>query len=177
MYSVKSRSVKFAFSEYNTMKQLFITLTLFLLSFSSFAQKDYNAALGPRLGVGNGLSGKLFLDDKAAVEAILFARWQGFNLTGLYEIHKNLGVQGFNLYYGPGAHIGSFVDNSRTPWFNNNNNQRYVVIGVDFIVGLEYNFSEFPVNLSADWKPAFNLVGHNGFWGDTGALTLRYLFR
>jgi hypothetical protein len=41
---------------------------------------------------------------------------------------------------------------------------------------LEYNFKEIPFNLSLDWKPALNLVGSSGFWGDGGAISIRYIF-
>jgi hypothetical protein len=160
------------------MKKLLLFLTLSIVSLSNYAQSDYNAALGVRGGTGNGVTGKLFISDKAAMEGILFARWAGFNITGLYEIHKAIGgMRGLNFYYGPGAHLGLFPDNGRNPWFKNNNDQGVVIIGVDFIVGIEYNLRDFPINLSADWKPALNLIGHNGFWGDTGGLSIRYLFR
>lgn len=160
------------------MKKLIFIISLSITTSCSFAQGDYSAALGVRGGSGNGITGKLFISDKSALEGILFARWAGFNATGLYEIHKDIGnVRGMHFYYGPGAHLGLFPDNGRNPWFTKNNNQGVLIIGVDFVIGIEYNLRDFPINLSADWKPAWNIIGHSGFWGDTGGLSIRYLFR
>jgi hypothetical protein len=78
-----------------------------------------------------------------------------------------------NFYYGIGGHIG-FWD-GRYYW-NYNNDRNYTVIGIDGILGLEYNFKEIPFNLSIDWKPAFNLNDSSGFWGDGGAISIRYIF-
>ena len=50
------------------------------------------------------------------------------------------------------------------------------VIGIDGILGMEYNIQEIPFNISLDWKPAFNLIGYTGFWGDEIALSIRFIF-
>ena len=78
-----------------------------------------------------------------------------------------------NWYYGLGAHIG-FWDGNYTNWGTPGEN--YAVIGVDGIIGLEYNFSEIPFNIGLDWKPAINIIGFTGFWADGGALSIRYIF-
>ena len=52
----------------------------------------------------------------------------------------------------------------------------YTVIGIDGIIGLEYSFTEIPINVSIDWKPVLNIIGYSGFWGDGGALSVRYMF-
>jgi hypothetical protein len=51
-----------------------------------------------------------------------------------------------------------------------------MIIGIDGILGLEYNFVEVPINLSIDWKPSFNIVNNHDFWADGGALSIRYIF-
>lgn len=81
-------------------------------------------------------------------------------------------------YVGGGAHIGFFDDRYHVGW-GTSTGRTYTVIGVDGIIGLEYVFADIPINISADWKPAINLVGHNNnsyFWGDNGALSVRYIF-
>jgi hypothetical protein len=50
------------------------------------------------------------------------------------------------------------------------------VVGIDGIIGMEYNIEEIPFNISLDWKPGFNILGHTGFWGDELALSVRYIF-
>ena len=57
-----------------------------------------------------------------------------------------------------------------------NDNDNYTVIGIDGIIAIEYNFKEIPINISADWKPALNLVEHTRFWGDNGAISVRFIF-
>lgn len=156
------------------MKKLFFVFLIALfLGLKSNAQ-DYNTGIGLRGGAWNGLTVKHFLSEKAAIEGLFESRWRGFNLTGLYEIHNRaFDIDRLNWYYGVGAHIG-FYDSQYKKWGDNSGT--YTVVGIDGILGLEYNFSEIPFNLSIDWKPAFNLAGYSGFWGDGGAISIRYIF-
>ncbi|MDQ1296118.1 MAG: hypothetical protein QG611_96 [Bacteroidota bacterium] len=151
------------------MKKIVITLVLviFVLSFAN--AQDYKTAVGLRGGWGYGLTIKHFLGEKSAVEGLLSGRWAGFDVTGLYEIHNPaFDVDRLKWFYGGGAHLGlygsSYVGGTG------------VIIGVDGILGLDYSFSEFPINLSVDWKPAFNIVGYSHFYPDGGAFSIRYTF-
>ncbi len=158
------------------MKRIVVTAGLVVsIVFLSNAQ-DYGTALGLRLGYFNGVTVKHFVGEKAALEGILTTRWSGFNITGLYEIHNRaFDVDRLNWYYGFGGHIG-FWDGRDVYWANDLD--MHTVIGIDGILGIEYNFEEVPINLSADWKPAFNIVGieNDPFWVDGGALSIRYMF-
>lgn len=156
------------------MKKYILTLVLFLSIASLSYAQEYQTALGLRGGFSNGVTVKHFIGEKSAVEGIFTTRWSGVNVTGLYEIHKwrAFDVNRLNWYYGFGGHIG-FWDGSRDPWDGSSN---YMVIGADLILGLEYNFEEIPINLSVDWKPAFNIIGASGFWPDAGAFSARYMF-
>lgn len=154
-------------------KLLFILLVAFFVSTGVKAQ-DYSTGIGLRGGAWNGLTVKHFLNEKAAVEGLFDSRWHGFNLTGLYEIHNRaFDLDRLNWYYGVGAHIG-FYDTQYKKWGDNSGT--YTVIGIDGILGLEYNFKEIPFNIGIDWKPTINLAGYSGFWGDGGALSIRYIF-
>ena len=155
------------------MKRLiFILLIALICVFGSKAQ-DYNTGIGLRGGLASGLTVKHFLGENSAVEGIFDSRWHGISLTGLYEIHNQaFNTARLNWYYGAGGHIG-FWDGKYNTSFNTGTN---TIIGIDGILGLEYNFREIPINLSVDWKPAFNLVGNTNFWGDGGALSIRYIF-
>ncbi len=153
------------------MKKLFLTLILFFSISSILNAQDYENAIGFRFGLSNGVTFKHFISTNDAVEGILTTRWGGFNLTGLFERHTTaFDTDGLYFFYGGGAHIGSF----NNLWFTDNNS--HIVIGIDGIIGLEYVFTEVPLNISIDWKPGINLIGYTGFWGDELALSLRYMF-
>jgi len=153
------------------MRKSFLTI-LFAVSIITIANaQEYKTGIGLRAGLSQGLTLKHFVSEKAAFEGLLSTRWQGFDITGLYEIHNQaFDVEHLNWYYGFGAHIGSYNRNY-VPWGTTG-----TVIGIDGILGIEYSFSEAPINIGLDWKPAFNLVGNTEFWGDGGALSIRYIF-
>ncbi len=154
------------------MKKIAIIISFVLLAAGAQAQ-DYNTGIGLRGGLSNGLTIKHFIKSNTAVEGILTSRWNGFNITGLYELHQQaFSTPGLNFYYGIGGHIGSWNDDKQDPTITGTQ----TVIGVDGIIGLEYNFAEVPFNISLDWKPAFNLVGYSNFWGDELALSIRFIF-
>ncbi|WP_053179143.1 hypothetical protein [Sunxiuqinia dokdonensis] len=156
------------------MKKLFFGLVFGLLVSGGLAAQDYNTAIGLRGGFESGLTVKHFIGGEAALEGILSTRWHGFNITGLYEIHNYpFAVEGLCWYYGFGGHLG-FWDGYRSSRFDED--KAYTVVGLDGILGLEYSFVEVPICLSLDWKPALNVIGHSGFWGDGGALSIRYAF-
>ncbi|MBT3301550.1 MAG: hypothetical protein HOD63_12595 [Bacteroidetes bacterium] len=156
------------------MRKIILTLVLILGVITCSNAQDYKTAVGLRGGLSNGITIKHFVGESTALEGIFYIRWRGYNITGLYEKHKQaFGVERLNWYYGFGGHLG-FWNGAYVNWANNNND--YTVIGVDGILGIEYNFEEIPINLSLDWKPALNIIGYFGFWGDGGALSIRYIF-
>ncbi|MGM0532122.1 MAG: hypothetical protein ACQER7_12310 [Bacteroidota bacterium] len=156
------------------MKKIIITC-LIAFSFASISSaQDYNTGIGVRGGFFSGLTVKHFISQNSALEGIVSSRWNGFNLTGLYEIHSRaFNAERLNWYYGFGGHVG-FWDGDDVGWGDQGNS--YTVLGVDGILGLEYNFREVPINLSIDWKPAFNIVGNKGLWAEGGAFSIRYIF-
>jgi hypothetical protein len=155
-------------------KLLFMFSCLFILSFPVQGQA-YKTGIGVRGGLSNGITIKQHLSNDVALELLAATRWKGYNFTLLYEVHNNLGdAPGLRWYYGAGGHIGYWHGYKGHPWFKDD--EDYRVIGVDLILGIEYTFKEAPINISADYKPAYNLTGYNGFWGDEGALSLRIVF-
>lgn len=145
-----------------------------MLISSGVKAQDYINSVGFRAGLSQGLTFKHFLTRTDAVDGILAMRWGGFHLTGLYERHTPaFDVDDLYFYYGAGAHIG-FWDGNANPWFDDNTG--YTVIGIDGVIGLEYIFQEIPFNLGLDWKPALNIIGTTGFWGDELALSFRFIF-
>lgn len=156
------------------MKNLLITLILLLFFITENKAQDYNTGIGLRGGWASGLTVKHFLHGNRAVEGIFDSRWHGFSITGLYEVHHQaFNTDRLNWYYGVGGHIGFWNGRYYRDYHNDTD---YTVIGVDGILGLEYNFKEIPFNIGVDWKPAFNISDDSGFWGDGGAFSIRYIF-
>jgi len=158
------------------MKKLLFSLLFIGFCFTATAQ-DYDMAVGFRLGYGSGITVKKVLNTNASLEGIIDFRYRGFAVTGLYEVNRYdvFDVDRLNWYFGAGAHVGSY--RSFGTFVNCQDcNDNTFFMGLDGILGIEYNFTEVPINVSLDWKPALNLAGLTGFWGDNGALSARYYF-
>jgi len=112
----------------------------------------------------------------------------GFRFTGLYEIHKPFpDVTGLDWFYGIGAHVGSYnghyygYDNHNNGYWDNHGNwhpntYHYTTLGLDLILGLEYQFNEVPFTIGLDIKPYLDLIGRGEHFAD-GAITLRYIIK
>jgi hypothetical protein len=155
------------------MKRFVITLIMAMNIVVLVSAQEYKTALGLRGGFSSGLTIKHFMNHKAAFEGLLTTRWQGFVITGLYEIHnKAFDVNHLTWFYGGGAHIG-FYNGNYVTW--GRDGAAYTLVGLDGILGLEYTFQEVPINLGIDWKPALNLIGYSGLWSE-GGISVRYVF-
>lgn len=152
-------------------------ILLFTLVFGTeVLAQDGQTGVGLRLGVSNGLTVRHFISDNAAVEGILHSRWKGLVITGLYEVHQRIpDLEGLHWFYGGGAHIGTWNGNRGRPDWQYSHSG-HTVFGLDGIIGMDYYFAEAPINLSLDYKPAFNLSSGAGFWGDELALSIRFMF-
>lgn len=158
------------------MKKTFLLSAIILLfSLLSFGQ-DYQTSVGLRAGLPYGLTAKHFLSKTNAVEGVLASSWGGFVITGLYENEHWTGqYPGLNWFWGGGAHIGFWDTTRDNPYFNETYKGN-AVLGIDGIIGLEYTFDEFPLNLSIDLLPTFNIIGYTGWGGINGAISVRYVF-
>ncbi|MBZ5859202.1 hypothetical protein [Flavihumibacter profundi] len=155
------------------MKTSYILLAfcLFCGIMETQAQKssgtDYTNAIGIKVWDGAGVTFKHFLTEKNALEGIAYFWNGGIRLTGLYEWHFPLGSEpGLRWFVGPGAHLG-FYDNTHGDG---------AFIGIDGIIGVEYNFRNIPLNTSLDWQPAVEFGNDRGFYGSWGGLAVRYRF-
>lgn len=166
---------------------LFSLLLLFAPKYAQ-AQSGYGTALGVRFGYQYGLSLKHFTKGNLAIEGILSSRGFGNNywgnghfgwcLTGLAEWHNPVGsVSGLNWYIGGGAHIASWHRNNYRNRTWTGSSDRYLVIGLDGIIGIEYTVPNAPITLALDWKPAFEFLNGYYFAGDGLALTLRFTLK
>lgn len=156
-------------------------------SFTSSGSEDsYTTAIGLRGGFTSGLTIKHFIKSNAALEGILGTRWHGFNIAGLYELHKGnaFDVPELTWEYGGGLRIGSYpgrwyysdCDDPLDPDCNGYYSSSVIVIGLVGIGGLEYKFKEVPFTVSLDLMPYFDFVGWDGGFID-GSLSVRYIIK
>lgn len=146
-----------------------ITLCLVLMTITGLynhaSAQDYKFAAGLRLStsdptVSNAVSVKYFMDESNAIEGLI--GWgTRFSLGGLYERHQLIGATpNLNWFYGGGAYVG-FQDGKT--W-----------AGPMGVVGLDYKFTNAPINLSLDWKPELDLSPEINFVPGAFAVTVRF---
>ena len=146
-----------------------------LLMHSASAQ-EYKTALGVRLSssaaiVNNSISFKHFLNEKSAIEALI-SFGDPLSLGALYEIHKPFSAAGVTWFYGGGGYVG-FVKEYNV---NKNKNETNVNFGGMGVLGLDYKFTNLPLNLSLDWKPELNIVSDINFEPAAIGFTARFTF-
>lgn len=121
-----------------------------LICFSLVAQaQTYDIAAGMRLGTEWGLTGQFRIGNKTTIEGILqssFGKDEGI-ATVLIEQHQPILFKRLNLYGGAGLHRG----------WNGSKSENKAPFGVSLVGGMEVTFAR--LNISYDFKPAFNLRG------------------
>jgi len=142
-----------------------LALALIFLCSKVEAQQDYRMALGARISSGgpalnNSVTFRYFMNDQAAIEAM--ASFDPGAVGALYEVFKTTNIPGFKWFFGAGAY-GGF------------GNGQY--FGAQGIVGLDYKFSNVPINLSVDWKPELNFINEVMFEPSALGLSVRFTFR
>jgi hypothetical protein len=152
------------------MKRISITLPVILfiiLVCQRASAQDYRLAAGVRLATSSptlstGISVKYFATDKTALEGIV--SWGNrFGFGGLLEVHNKFSTPGLSWFFGGGAYVG-FQDGD-------------TYLGPTGIVGLDYKFTNAPVNLSLDWKPELDIIPDINFVPDAFALTIRFTLK
>ncbi|MFB9863655.1 hypothetical protein EFA69_10035 [Rufibacter immobilis] len=166
-------------------KPLIFGLGILLLSLCSLTgAQAQQGGIGLRVGGHTaGISGKYFMRESLALEGILgtgFGR-RGFQLTALIEQHADaFSVPGLRWFYGGGAHVGFFkgryYHKRSSRHYEDSYNRTLTTVGIDGIVGLEYQITEIPLSLSLDFKPFFEGNRDGIFLYGDGALTVRYTF-
>ncbi|GAB3855703.1 hypothetical protein GCM10028822_26970 [Hymenobacter terrigena] len=168
----------------------------------SSSGSGYSTGLGLRGGGwSSGLTLKHFLGSGkgVAIEGLLTTEYKahGGRLTILGE--KHIGVadaKGLQFYYGAGFHAGAyqgryyfaddrfyyngrngdvyFIKNRPGSYYYDENT--YLAIGADLILGLEYKLPDLPFVVGVDYKPFFEVFhGYTGFYNDA-AVSLRFTF-
>ena len=131
------------------------------------AGPDYRLGLGVRLSnstptLNNSVTAKYFVTDRSAVEGII-SFGSRFGIGGLLEIHKPTNIDGLKWFYGGGAYIG--FENGDT------------YLGPTGILGIDYKFTNVPINLSLDWKPELDIIPDINFVPDAFALSVRFTLK
>ncbi len=153
------------------MKKVIVLMAILFMVKVNFAQNKtaesltYKTAAGVKVWDGAGLTLKTFIADKAALEFIGFFNKTGTRITGLYEFHGDLNTEGnLKWYVGPGAHVGLYKGGT-------------TAFGLDGVVGLDYKFTNLPLNISLDWQPSVEFFnGDPSFAANWGGLGVRYTF-
>jgi len=160
------------------MKKIFLALfTIAIIScFNSANAQDYKTAIGVRLSssaamVNNSISFKQFITEKTAIEGLV-SFGDPLAIGALIEFHKPLAAAGLKYYYGAGGYLG-FV---KTYNPNKNINETDANLGAQGVIGLDYKFSNVPLNISLDWKPELNIVTDINFEPAAVGFTARFTF-
>lgn len=156
------------------MKKILLLITLSIFTSGIMVGQDYKTGIGIRAGTSNGLTIKHFTGNTSVLEGIFATRWGGYNFTGLFQKYDQaFRVPRLNWFYGFGGHIGSYQGEEHRRF---DDDESHLLFGIDGIIGLEYNFTGIPFNISLDWKPSIDLSGGFYPWGDEVAFSLRYIF-
>lgn len=144
-----------------------ITLICIILYALPGRAQDYRLGIGVRLSnstptLSNSITGKYFVTDRSAIEGIV-SFGSRFGVGALIGIHKPFSVEGLSWMYGAGAYIG--FEEHRT------------YAGPTGMLGLDYKFTNVPINLSLDWKPELDISPEIHFIPDAVALSVRFTLR
>jgi hypothetical protein len=157
------------------MKKTAIVFLVVLMGLVEAAHGQTNRAIGIRTGGGYGYGGELSLQlplksnrFELGLGWVAASRFNGVAVNGVYQFIVPLN-QGFRWYYGLGGHVSSF--DSRRNWGTTNEGR----LGILGQVGVEYFFSELPLQLSLDARPGL-FVGHRAGLGIDVGLGARIYF-
>ena len=164
------------------MKKVIYSL-VFTLIFSVFIKtanaQTYTWAAGLKFGgYENGISAKYFGAPQVALEGILGFRNQGVVITGLYEIYMTpFPVEELKFYFGGGAHIGAEGSGIYQTFGGRNEiyKNQTVLLGLDGVVGLEYQIPQAPIAVSLDLNPRIE-VATGPFLDIAPGLGVKYTF-
>ncbi len=160
------------------MKKILFATTIVtgLLVSNSASAQNYRSALGIRLSsnaaiISNSVSFKYFFNEKTAVEALLSIA-DPVGIGALIEVHRPFSVEGLQWFYGGGGYLAfEKLYNNETL---RKENQTY--LGGMGVIGLDYKFTNIPLNLSLDWKPELNIVSDINFEPAAIGFSVRFTF-
>jgi len=165
------------------MKFLFSLFFCFIFTFY-FSQENYNTAIGikggyPSFGSLN-IKHRLKKKDNSSlfhpsIEASIGGSAIGVSSSGIivegaYELNSPLKEDGLEWYYGGGIVIGIVKEADINTEFGMKNS---LLTGLKGVIGIEYTFEDFPLNIALDTGPLILFTPNISFtW--TGGLAIRY---
>ena len=139
---------------------------IFAVLFAAFAFVALASAQPRALGVRVGWGGEISYQHTLGAENFLKvdAGWgaNSVSIGAAYDF-QIAPVGPFGFYAGPSAQV----------WMGGDDD---FVLGVGAQVGLEYIFPSFPLQISLDWRPVFDLIPSTGFGWQSVGLGIRYAF-
>ena len=93
-------------------------------------------------------------------------------LGALLELHQPLSSPGLSWYYGGGAYL-AFLKTVNTTTQKTSTDPN---LGAQGVIGLDYKFTNIPLNISLDWKPELNIVNDINFEPAAIGFTARFTF-
>ncbi len=162
------------------MKQLktIMIAAFVLVAFSSQAQK----AIGLRFGGGSANGADIsYQMSKGAANRLQFdlgldvdGNYTNMALTGTYQWLFDLSdvTAGLQWYAGPGAQVGFW----NYDYYGSSYDDNGSYFGFGGIVGIDYTFTEVPIQISLDTRPMFQFIDgdSDAYWGI--GFGVRYLF-
>jgi hypothetical protein len=161
------------------MKKTIVLSMVLLMGTLVYGQINPHA-LGLRFGGGNTVNTEFSyqrgLSSTNRLEADLGLRsdryYSAFSLSGIYQWVWEI-ESGLSWYAGFGAQLGAWSWNNK--YVGSDDDGTWLsVLGQ---IGIEYNFTEIPIQLSLDTRPSIGLFNYNsdlGYWDL--ALGIRYTF-
>ena len=148
----------------------------FILTYC-YNQKPYNTAIGIKGGYPSygSINIKHRLNQIQCIEASLGGSAIGVSssgviLEGVYELNYPLKENGLEWYYGAGVILG-FI--KQADFSSQNGMKSSFLSGIKSIIGIEYTFEDFPLNIGLDTGPVL-LFSPNISFTWAGALAIRY---
>lgn len=158
------------------MRKFYLSL-LFIVCFfpkKSWTQ-NYDSAVGLRLGAPLSLSYKKIIQENKALEGYIGTRgkngYRYVNFTATYHIIQPidfLDLEELYYYYGVGVSIYSWSYEQEGP-------NQSVTPGIQGQLGLEYTFTDQPLNLTLEWTPTIFLSSELSTFKPYLSLGVRYV--
>lgn len=152
------------------MKRITIIMLFLLMASVETYSQNYQQAAGFRLGAASGLTYRRFLTNDISGELMLLTQNQGRVLTFIVQKHKPALLFDdleMTFIYGAGAHIGvaGRYHRSDDPFDPVRSHRHFntLQLGLDVFASFEYQVPRYPVTVSIECKPYFELFDDHLF--------------